>query len=323
MPRSRSSIRRCSKRRPISAAGPSQAFWRVTLPLSLPGIAAGALLVFIPMCGEFVIPDLLGGPNTLMIGKVLWDEFFTNRDWPVAAAVAVAMLAVLLAADGPGAAALCAGERHDQPAVAVPRDHARRWASCSSTGRSRRWSSIPSTPRASSRCGPGSRPIGTASSCATSRSARAALVSFEVAVLAATGALVLGTLAGYRAGALSPVPRPHRSSARWRPAPLVMPEVITGLSLLLLFVALEQGIGWPQGARHPHHRHRPYHAGPRLCRGRRRGAARRLRPLARGGGARSRRAAVEGVRRHHPAADRAGAGRRAGCSPSRCRSTIW
>jgi putrescine transport system permease protein len=75
---------------------PWQAFLRVTLPLSLPGIAAGALLVFIPAVGEFVIPDLLGGPDTLMIGKVLWDEFFTNRDWPVASAVAIAMLVVLL-----------------------------------------------------------------------------------------------------------------------------------------------------------------------------------------------------------------------------------
>jgi putrescine transport system permease protein len=75
---------------------PWQAFYRVTLPLSLPGIAAGALLVFIPAVGEFVIPDLLGGPDTLMIGKVLWDEFFTNRDWPVASAVAVAMLVLLL-----------------------------------------------------------------------------------------------------------------------------------------------------------------------------------------------------------------------------------
>jgi putrescine transport system permease protein len=75
---------------------PAQAFWRVTLPLSLPGLAAGALRVFIPMCGEFVIPDLLGGPNTLMIGHVLWDEFFTNRDWPVASAVAVTLLILLL-----------------------------------------------------------------------------------------------------------------------------------------------------------------------------------------------------------------------------------
>jgi putrescine transport system permease protein len=75
---------------------PRQAFWRVTLPLSMPGIIAGALLVFIPMCGEFIIPDLLGGPSTLMIGHVLWDEFFTNRDWPVASAVAVAMLVLLV-----------------------------------------------------------------------------------------------------------------------------------------------------------------------------------------------------------------------------------
>ena len=79
---------------------PWQAFARVTLPLSLPGIAAGSLLVFIPAVGEFVIPDLLGGPDTLMIGKVLWDEFFTNRDWPVASAVAIAMLLLLLAPMG-------------------------------------------------------------------------------------------------------------------------------------------------------------------------------------------------------------------------------
>ena len=61
--------------------------------LSLPGIAAGSLLVLIPAIGEFVIPDLLGGADTLMIGKVLWDEFFNNRDWPVASAVAVVLVA--------------------------------------------------------------------------------------------------------------------------------------------------------------------------------------------------------------------------------------
>lgn len=75
---------------------PLSAFWRVTVPLSLPGIVAGSLLVFVPAVGEFVIPDLLGGPNSLMIGKVLWTEFFNNRDWPVAAAVAVALLALLV-----------------------------------------------------------------------------------------------------------------------------------------------------------------------------------------------------------------------------------
>jgi putrescine transport system permease protein len=75
---------------------PWQAFVRVTLPLSASGIAAGALLVFIPATGEFVIPDLLGGPDSLMIGKVLWTEFFTNRDWPVASALATVLLIVLV-----------------------------------------------------------------------------------------------------------------------------------------------------------------------------------------------------------------------------------
>ena len=76
-------------------ARPRQIFLSVILPLTLPGIAAGSLLVLIPAIGEFVIPDLLGGPDTLMIGKVLWDEFFNNRDWPVAAAVAVVLVAAL------------------------------------------------------------------------------------------------------------------------------------------------------------------------------------------------------------------------------------
>lgn len=77
-------------------AKPWQAFGRITLPLSMPGIIAGSLLVFIPAVGEFVIPDILGGPDALTIGRVLWTEFFTNRDWPLAAAVAVAMLLLLV-----------------------------------------------------------------------------------------------------------------------------------------------------------------------------------------------------------------------------------
>ena len=76
-------------------ARPRHVFRDVILPLSLPGVAAGCLLVFIPAVGEFVIPDLLGGPGTLMIGKMLWQEFFDNVDWPAAAAVAMALVAVL------------------------------------------------------------------------------------------------------------------------------------------------------------------------------------------------------------------------------------
>ena len=74
-----------------------EAFWHVTLPLSLPGIGAGALLCFIPIVGEFVIPDLLAGSDALMIGQTLWLEFFTNKDWPVASATAVVLLLLLVA----------------------------------------------------------------------------------------------------------------------------------------------------------------------------------------------------------------------------------
>jgi putrescine transport system permease protein len=74
----------------------TQAFWRVTVPLAGPGIAAGALLCFIPIVGEFVIPDLLGGSQTVMIGQTLWTEFFANKDWPVASAVAVLLLCLLV-----------------------------------------------------------------------------------------------------------------------------------------------------------------------------------------------------------------------------------
>jgi len=71
-------------------------FWLVTMPLSLPGVGAGTLLCFIPIVGEFVIPDLLGSSDTMMIGQTLWTEFFANKDWPVAAAIAIVLLSVLL-----------------------------------------------------------------------------------------------------------------------------------------------------------------------------------------------------------------------------------
>jgi len=85
----------------LEAAGdlgspPWRAFLDVTLPQSIPGIIAGSMLVFIPAIGEFVIPTILGGPDNLMIGRVLWDEFFGNRDWPVASAVAIAFLVLLV-----------------------------------------------------------------------------------------------------------------------------------------------------------------------------------------------------------------------------------
>ncbi|WP_046864936.1 ABC transporter permease subunit [Microvirga massiliensis] len=75
---------------------PWKSFFTITIPLAFPGIVAGSLLCFIPAVGEFVIPDLLGGPETLMIGRQLWSEFFSNRDWPLASAVAIVMLIILV-----------------------------------------------------------------------------------------------------------------------------------------------------------------------------------------------------------------------------------
>lgn len=77
-------------------ARPMQAFWRVTLPLSLPGVMAGSLLVFIPTVGEYVIPEMLGGADTLMMGRLMWTEFFNNTDWPMAAAVTCVMVLILI-----------------------------------------------------------------------------------------------------------------------------------------------------------------------------------------------------------------------------------
>jgi putrescine transport system permease protein len=77
-------------------ATPWKAFWLVTVPLSKNGIVAGSMLVFIPSVGEYVIPELLGGPSTLMIGRVLWDEFFSNNDWAMASSVAVTMVGLIL-----------------------------------------------------------------------------------------------------------------------------------------------------------------------------------------------------------------------------------
>nr|WP_207184969.1 ABC transporter permease subunit [Rubrivivax gelatinosus] len=77
-------------------ASPWVAFWKITVPLSKAGIIAGAMLVFIPCVGEYVIPELLGGPETLMIGRVIWDEFFSNNDWPMASSVAVIMILLII-----------------------------------------------------------------------------------------------------------------------------------------------------------------------------------------------------------------------------------
>ena len=138
----------------------TRAFWRVTFPLSLPGVAAGALLCFIPMVGEFVIPDLLGGSDTLMLGRTIWTEFFADRDWPAASAVAIVLLAdpgdadpAVPAPAGEGAAVRAAPELFNRPAWP--------WVSSSSTCPSSCWWSIRSTPAGWSPSGAASPPAGT------------------------------------------------------------------------------------------------------------------------------------------------------------------
>ena len=78
-------------------ARPSAVFLTVTLPLSLPGLAAGALLVFIPATAEFIVPEMLGGPDANLLGRAIWNEFFSSRDWPATSALAIAMVALLAA----------------------------------------------------------------------------------------------------------------------------------------------------------------------------------------------------------------------------------
>ena len=225
-----------------------QVFWLVTFPLSLPGVGAGVLLCFIPIVGEFVIPDLLAGSNSLMIGQTLWLEFFTNKDWPVASAAAIVLLVVLLVAAAalrPAAAAAAGGAAEAREVSRLSRFNIASLAlglaflylpililviySFNASrlvtvwgGWSLRWYHEFFNDRAM---------------------IEAAWMSLRVAVSSATIATLLGTLA---AVALS---RGERFRGRtlfsgMLYAPLVMPEVITGLSLLLLFVALNAERGF-------------------------------------------------------------------------------
>src|SRR6202140_1389987 len=187
---------------------PWQAFYKITLPLSRNGILAGSMLVFIPAVGEFVIPALLGGPNALMIGRVLWDEFFSNRAWPVASAVAILLLLLLV------------------PFMMWYQSvQARETAGGAAHSPTLKWSY---------------------SLLNNEEILDAAWISLKVAVINASGSVILGTLAGFGLARFSRF-RGRFTLNAMTTAPLVMPEVTTGLSLLLLFVALDQLIGWPAG----------------------------------------------------------------------------
>ena len=227
---------------------PAGAFWKITVPLARPGIVAGCFLVFIPAVGEFVIPDLLGGSGTLMIGRTLWTEFFSNRDWPVASAVAVILLLLLIVPivlfqrhqqrqrereagglmrrglSGVNLAALTLGfaflyipilllivySFNESKLVTV-------WA-----GFSTKWY---------------------AAMVQNELLLDAAWMTLKVAVVSSTVALVLGTLAGFALARLGRFPGRTLFSGMVY-APLVMPEVITGLAMLLLFVALSWARGY-------------------------------------------------------------------------------
>ena len=223
-----------------------------------------AMLVFIPAIGEFVIPSLLGGPGTLMIGRVLWDEFFNNRDWPVASAVAIAMLLFLvipIMSDQRAQDAEAGGGRTDDAGPLAGSGRSRsRSASPSSTSRSSRWWCSRSTQSKLVTVWSGfSTQVVRRAAATTSRCWTPRWLSLQIARCRATHRGRPRHAGGPGAGALRPLPRPDAARPALTTAPLVMPEVITGLSLLLLFVAMEQLIGWPAGPRHDDHHHRPRH----------------------------------------------------------------
>ena len=230
-------------------ASQARAFWLVTFPLSLPGVGAGALLCFIPIVGEFVIPDLLAGSSSMMIGQTLWLEFFTNKDWPVASAAAVALLLLLipplLLYDRLQRRTLAGSElmarkvNHISPfnitslvlglaflylpivILVIYSFNASRLVTVWG-GWSLRWYHEFFNDRAM---------------------LDAAWMSLRVAAVSATVATLLGTLAAIG------LARGERFKGRslfsgMLYAPLVMPEVISGLSLLLLFVALNAERGF-------------------------------------------------------------------------------
>ncbi len=216
----------------------TEAFWLITVPLSKAGIIAGCFLVFIPALGEFVIPSLLGGSDTLMIGKVLWEEFFANRDWPVASAVAVILLLILIIP-------IVLFQRNEQnrrrptheTADMVQRHIPDAGLCVPLHPDARSSSSTASTKAAWSRSGPGFRPNGTASCCRTRPSSMRHGSRSRLAVFSSIIATILGTMAAYvlvRGGRF--YGRTLFSGMIY--APLVMPEVITGLSLLLLFISI-------------------------------------------------------------------------------------
>ena len=232
-------------------ATPLQAFWRITVPLSKSGIIAGAMLVFIPSVGEYVIPELLGGPETLMIGRVLWDEYFTNNDWAMASSVTVLVILLILvpmAIFNKYKTDQTRGRETMNGRTFLQRWFGRGWLSLGYlflylpiivlivfsfnssrqdmvwTGFSLRWyQELMSDTEIISGFG----------------------LSLKIAFMSATSSVVLGTFAAF---ALVNYQRFKGRTlfSSMVSAPLVMPEVIIGLSLLLMLVSMQKVFGFPE-----------------------------------------------------------------------------
>ena len=219
------------------------------------GIIAGSMLVFIPCVGEYVIPELLGGPQTLMIGRVLWDEFFSNNDWPMACAVAVVMVLLIIVplavfnsyqAEAHGAPAVSArpARRSNSPAGSGAAGSAPASSSC--TCRSSRWCSISFNDSPVPNVWRGFTLKWYARARRRPRDAgRPVAVAEDRLLHRLTSSVVLGTLAAFA------LVKYRRFTGRTLfsgmvNAPLVMPEVIIGLSLLLMLVSVQRALGFPE-----------------------------------------------------------------------------
>ena len=230
-------------------AKPWQAFWQITVPLSRQGVIAGAMLVFIPAVGEYVIPEMLGGANTLMMGRVMWNEFFNNTDWPMASAVTCVMVLLLLVplalfqynqVKQQEQAGGGANERSQQDAARPRAGAGVLLPVCAHRQPDGLLVQRVAGGHVLDRLLDALVPLAVQRRGAAAR----AWLSFRIAALTATAAVILGTWAGYVLARMGRF-RGFTLYVGMLSAPLVIPEVVLGISLLLMFVELRGHLGWP------------------------------------------------------------------------------
>ena len=303
-PISKSTTRRCSTRRRTSAPTRWQRFWRITFPLSLPGVYAGAALVFIPALGIFAIPDILGGPDDSLIGNVIKQQFLETRDWPFGSVLSIVLTVAALALAG---LAAWVGRRGSAGGGASACVSARRWLDRGGARRLRvpvraarhRRRLLVQRFAAQRRVGGLHARLVPQAVRTTRRCCTAAGNSLLIGLVASAVSTVLGTMAGVAM---------HRYRLRLLPVlvltPIAIPEILMGVSLLIFFVLLNFTLGLRVGGARAH---RVLH---RLRRDRRARAPGRHGREPDRGGARLRRHAVAGVPLRDAAADHAGRHRR-------------